>query len=256
MPDDLVTIATFEFPHEAHAARSRLAAAGISSQISDENTVSALAIVGTALGGVKLLVWKSDLEKAGELLFPDESEEEQDDVRHTRPRRAWKCPRCQEPNEPAFDLCWSCGAPWSPAAKEASDETVARESDSARDASASFTDDDYGMDHPTGIAPEQADNPYAPGRFAATGNPAEEAEVSADPEVMATITRAWRAAIIGLVVCPVVLQFYSMWLLVCASSSGKSFDASANRWFYATLAVDVGFLAVVGAAFWSSYLSW
>lgn len=196
MPDDLISIASYEKPLQAHEARGRLAAAGIPSQVSGESAVSALAYVGTALGGVKLLVWKSDVERAAALLLSDGSE---DDDRPEHARKPWKCPRCRERNEPAFDLCWSCGAEFA------------------------------------GHIDDEEDEP--------------------DPELEAIITRAWRAAILGTVMCPVGLQFYSMWLLVCASSLGREFDPVSNRWFLATLIVDVVFFVMIGLVIWLAFLA-
>jgi hypothetical protein len=66
MPEDLVRIATFHLPIEAHLARLRLEARGIASFVFDENMV-AYSIVGL-YGGVRLMVRESDVQRAVEIL--------------------------------------------------------------------------------------------------------------------------------------------------------------------------------------------
>src|SRR5262249_49628477 len=53
---DLVTVATFWFPGEAHIVRCRLEAAGISVYIADEFTVTMDWFLSNAIGGIKLQV--------------------------------------------------------------------------------------------------------------------------------------------------------------------------------------------------------
>jgi hypothetical protein len=256
MPDDLVPIASYDSAPEAHAARGRLEAAGIASQVSGEAAATTLSLVGTALGGVKLLVWKSDFDRAAAILFPDDAGDES----HTpqqRPRKRWKCPRCKERNEPEFDLCWSCGAEYEPPPPKTQAESVASPAPSAvaPEQAVSFSDEDATEDDTQGGIPgEQADNPYAAGRYpAAASAAASRARQTHSPlpsETDAVVVRAWRASVIGLVFCPVVLHVYSLWLLLCVALGSSRINPATRPWFYAALAVDLAVMFFVWLGCW------
>jgi hypothetical protein len=64
MAGQLVTIATFDQAAQAHVAKNVLEAAGIPAAISDEETVSMLWSVSTAVGGVKIKVLAEDADRA------------------------------------------------------------------------------------------------------------------------------------------------------------------------------------------------
>jgi hypothetical protein len=66
---DWVTILTFTYPHEAYLAKGKLESEGIDVQITDELTVQVYNFYSNAIGGVKLLVRKSDFEKANQILI-------------------------------------------------------------------------------------------------------------------------------------------------------------------------------------------
>lgn len=68
MSDELVTIATFSRPMEAHLTRMRLESEGIECFIGDEYTVAANWLFSNAVGGVKLKVRESDAQEAAEIL--------------------------------------------------------------------------------------------------------------------------------------------------------------------------------------------
>jgi hypothetical protein len=84
LSDDLVTIAAYSSPFEAHIVQGRLESEGIESFIQDEATAQNLtAIFGTDLAGyVRLQVRESDRERALEILaladedLPDENVED------------------------------------------------------------------------------------------------------------------------------------------------------------------------------------
>jgi hypothetical protein len=258
MPDKLVPVASYETPFEAHAARGVLAAQGIAAQVADENVAGALFHVGTALGGVKLLVWQADLARAQAALFGGEADDESE---RARPHDRWKCAKCREWNEPAFDYCWSCGADYVVGEQVTEEESneIAEDAPAPGAPSMLATFADGSRSEPATLpplSPEEAANPYAPGRLPAQTvvETKVETEVESDPEVERMITRAWRAAVIGLVFCPVILHFYSLWILVGAAGSFSNFSHESRRWFYAAIVLDVFVLFVVGLTLWIAFL--
>ena len=76
--EQLVTVATFLGPGEAHLARSRLEAEGIHAYLADEYMVTMDWLVSNAVGGVKLQVAESNVDHARRILAtkagPDERE--------------------------------------------------------------------------------------------------------------------------------------------------------------------------------------
>jgi len=66
---DWITILTFTYPHEAHLAKGKLESEGIEVQITDELTVQVHNFYSNAIGGVKLLVRETDLQRANQILI-------------------------------------------------------------------------------------------------------------------------------------------------------------------------------------------
>jgi hypothetical protein len=65
---DLVTVARFTYPHQAHAAKVRLEAEGIRVFLADEFTVTMDWFLSNAVGGIKVNVPGEDAERAQEIL--------------------------------------------------------------------------------------------------------------------------------------------------------------------------------------------
>jgi hypothetical protein len=87
----LITIATYSFPHEAHVAKASLDVADIPAFIADEHTINMGWLYSNVLGGVRLKVPAQDAEKAQEILSRDFShflEEQFDEEIET------KCSKC------------------------------------------------------------------------------------------------------------------------------------------------------------------
>lgn len=88
MNSDYQVLAVFEFSTAAHMVRSKLNSEGIRTMLMDEKTVDSDPLISQAVGGVKLLVFNEDLEKAIEIyngIRPYEKNKEGDDV---------LCPSC------------------------------------------------------------------------------------------------------------------------------------------------------------------
>lgn len=62
--DPFITVATFQYPHEAYVIQSKLESEGIIVFLKDELTIQAQNFLSNAAGGVKLQIQASDLEAA------------------------------------------------------------------------------------------------------------------------------------------------------------------------------------------------
>ena len=92
--DDLVTVATFRFVHEAELAKLHLTEEGIQSFIMDAETVTMDWLLGNAIGNIKLMVPGNDFDRAEAIL------------ERFRPRES---DAREEPETSAF-ACLACGA--------------------------------------------------------------------------------------------------------------------------------------------------
>lgn len=98
----LVRLSSYDSPLAADAARLVLEREGISARLDGESVGHALNHVGTALGGVGLLVAEGDAVRAAEIIA--------ELAREAKLEKApWFCGRCREDVEATFDVCWSCG---------------------------------------------------------------------------------------------------------------------------------------------------
>jgi rubredoxin len=90
---DLVTVATYMFPWEAHITRGRLEAEGVAAFVADDNLVQMNWGYAWAIGGVRMQVSRRQLGEARLVLrnldagaYADTSVDEKDD--------SLRCPRC------------------------------------------------------------------------------------------------------------------------------------------------------------------
>lgn len=101
--DKLITIRRCGPVWEAEMLRDRLESAGIRAFVQGAESNRTLSYAATALGGVKVQVAASDVAAAEQVLINDE--------RQRATAGSWQCPRCDEINDPAFDVCWNCSMP-------------------------------------------------------------------------------------------------------------------------------------------------
>ncbi|HEX2953395.1 MAG TPA: DUF2007 domain-containing protein [Bacillota bacterium] len=85
MTGNIVTLATFIWPYEAHLLRMRLEAYGIPCFVGDENIVILNWSLSNAVWGVKVLIKSEDLAEAKQIL-------------EMEPTVVEKCPECSSPN--------------------------------------------------------------------------------------------------------------------------------------------------------------
>jgi Putative prokaryotic signal transducing protein len=70
MTSEWIAVASFSQPVEAHLARTRLEAEGIPCVVGNEHLVRVDWLLSNAVGGVKLMVPRSELERARDALRP------------------------------------------------------------------------------------------------------------------------------------------------------------------------------------------
>jgi len=211
MPDSPVKIATYQQAAEAEPYRVALEQEGIRVLVDGGHVGTTLSYVGSALGGVRLLVAESDAARALEILAEQQRAERNDDG-------PWFCGECQEEVDAGFGACWSCGRPRDEV--EAPLPPTAQPSDEILDREQPNTD----LERP----PADAANPYVAPLTEAGG--ADKSGPPADEETEAMVLRAYRSAILGLIILPVILNFYSMYLLLRASDRGR-LSPDGNRRF-------------------------
>jgi DNA-directed RNA polymerase subunit RPC12/RpoP len=90
MEDKIVTLSSYYDPMEAQIVRGRLEANGVACFVADDNMLAANPFYNQALGGVKLKVFKHDLEKCREILAEDIILQADDSL--------MQCPYCQSNN--------------------------------------------------------------------------------------------------------------------------------------------------------------
>lgn len=73
--DRLVQIASFVYPWQAYIARGRLESRGIQAFVFDDGIVTAHPFISNAVGGVKLMVDRADVERALAVLNENDPDE-------------------------------------------------------------------------------------------------------------------------------------------------------------------------------------
>ncbi len=282
MTNDLVTITTFENGPEAHAARLRLESEGIRAAVNDEVVVNWLWYVGTALGGVKLQVAAADAERARAIL-------DSGNFAEGSSTPGWICPECDSEVDAGFEVCWSCGA----AFEDVKDHAVVRKpAETTRTADLDEPSDDFASNDEStssrsaaldlrseertwwciacnrpvelsqpmcpncGATKEGGANPYLASRqsaYAVEREPPSEQVEAEVAEMEATINRAWKAAVIGLFLCPLVLHVYSLILLLSASRTGMPLSGPTAWKFYSAFIIDMLVGLFFGYFFYSNF---
>lgn len=226
MDSKLVRLKSFDSALAADAARVALEHEGIAARLDGVSVGHALNHVGTALGGVGLLVNANDAERAAEIVAELAREAELQ-------KSPWYCGRCREDVEATFDVCWSCG-------NDRRDVEIQRPPKTVESSRASSLNDDF-SENDAGEDAAADGNPYRSPRATASRaiDRREEDLEPEDAEREAMIARAWRASILGIVFLPILLHLYSMWLLLRASFGDRKLSSEASRKFYLAFAVNL-----------------
>lgn len=195
-----------------------------------ENGIPAFTNAGES--NVALSYLQSSMRMISVFVAPEQFEEAQRllDQLFDDSGQPWYCGKCETEIEAGFDVCWSCGLP-------------------REEVQAPFPERKVQEPMPTPMFNLQTDtaNPYS----------APVAPVHVEPDSPQTaeqirsddlINRAWTASILGLVFIPLVLQFYSVYLLIQAGTIDAPLsDQSQKRYNRAIVLNIIGI--VVGALF-------
>lgn len=239
-PTKLVTVTRCHQVWEAEILRDRLESGGIPAFVQGAEANLSLSYVGTALGGVRVQVSEVDLEAARELIEAD--------AYQRLTAGAWICPRCEEPNDASFDLCYSCSLPRSMAGGDPHDGKSKRQQ---RGGTATAKPVTVPVETGGTVEPS-SNNPYHPPSlerlqaddeafFQATdGNPLRIDLVRADD----ALRRAMNLAIIGLVVPFPVFHLLSAYHAVQARRYGAARVKRLRRRLYWVELLDIAVISV------------
>ena len=223
---EFAEIGRFTNAIEAEQVRGVLEANGIAAFVDGANATTALSYVGTALGGVKVLVGAGDADRAVGIV---DSLDDEPDV----PGKPWFCGPCEEEVDAGFDACWSCGK-----ARAEVERPFPTRSGDERNAA-----DQPAKDAPNVSPAEMSDydhaNPYASPRTPSDEADPVEEHFEINDEAEAILRRAWRASVLGVIFFPYLAHAYSMYLLFRATTLTSHFSPDGQRRFYGAFAINV-----------------
>jgi uncharacterized Zn finger protein len=102
---ELVPIASFRDVLDAELAVSSLAAAGIEAELADDSVVGVVWTYSVAVGGVKVMVSRSDVDAARGILDADHSAELEEELGPViESEAAERCPRCGSADSETYKL--------------------------------------------------------------------------------------------------------------------------------------------------------
>jgi hypothetical protein len=133
MTDTPVTIKTYEFLPQAHAARIYLEAEGISAHLADEETGSMVWSLGNAIGYIKLQVASTDAERALIMLQRLQSKTPKDSVSAGGDEPL--CLQCGALMAEHQTVCPSCGWSFASESSDLDDEPIVGEEKNASERS-------------------------------------------------------------------------------------------------------------------------
>jgi hypothetical protein len=212
---NFVKVASFNSPVEANFVRNILAEEGIESYLENEAAVDMLWVLNNAIGGVKLLVNPSDVERARRVI--DRHSPELVSRENEKPRAAsgGKCLNCNAKLEPGFEVCWSCGEPI-----ENTIETGERES-----VTAAASDSENASDAST----ENQDRKTA-----------ETSRLTTIEEADDLAKKAWFASILGFFICmPFLLHLYSLLVVFFLIAHRFPLSRKGSRRLVGAIVVDI-----------------
>ncbi|MEE2936180.1 MAG: DUF2007 domain-containing protein [Planctomycetota bacterium] len=188
---------------EAESLRIRLAEAGIRAVITGTDMETALGLGGAGtMRLVRLEVATENAERATLILAEDEH--------MARTAGPWICSRCREQNAATFEVCWSCS-------KRRLDENQQEQTDTfALQAAMAATTTPQTF--PSHDSSEETESVNPDQSFFAETDDVSEAILTRDDERIGTldedVLRAFRAAVVGAMVFPPLVSFYSLFLLI------------------------------------------
>lgn len=223
MPDPkLKKISSFLTEFEARAACNRLQDNGIPAYIEGAAGQTALSYIGPAMSGVRLLVDQEHEMLAKQILLEPGARSE-----NIGP---WTCGTCFSEVDEGFEVCWKCGSLRSEA------EWIAEADEGElRPEKLCYSDEsEAGRERQT----RTGNNPYETPKSETLRMAA---DVSAEFQLRqeAIVDRAWKAAILGAVLLPLVTHIYALWCLFAAAQIPAEFSSHAKFRFRMTLLISI-----------------
>ena len=200
---ELVSLSDYPDQFQAEAIRLRLEAAGIQVIVTGTDAATALSMGGAGTDRlVRVEVAESDYEQAKKLLIEDEKRLES--------ASAWICSRCDEQNEPAFEVCWGCN-------KTQSEKDKLGRRDEKKKSEDAPLGEDTSVTSQRQLGTTDDSNPFRPvliGRssqqYARTTN---DNQVVPTEEQEESVRRAFLASVAALLLLPPLVSFYSVYIL-------------------------------------------
>lgn len=207
MNERLIPLSEFPDSFQAETVRIRLEAAGIPVIVTGTDAATALSMGGAGSDRlVRVEVAESLYDQAFALLSAD-----RDRLATAKP---WICSRCNEQNEPAFEVCWSCN-------KQQSEEDKL-----GRIAEDGWLEEEESEESIVGqVAVEQSaspivddGNPYRPvltdGSVTEPPPPRRKSSTDVSEEEVALVRRGFLSSIVGLLLLPPLFSLYSLYVLL------------------------------------------
>lgn len=234
---DLIEIGSYPNAAQAEIVRLFLSDNGVEACVSGASSNTMLSYIGSALGGVRVLVRQADVAAATSVLELVLDSQQ-------LPGAQWFCGRCKVEVDAGFELCWSCGE-----ARSQVEERLPEIPDGRDLAQPQQSADAPAARHLDGGPVVDESNPYAAlVAVAAQSSGDGEQAISADERAEARLVSGWRAAVIGLAIFP--FSVYSMYQLLRAGMVASRLSDSGMRRFYAAL-----FLNAISALLWGGVLA-
>jgi hypothetical protein len=223
MSDEMVTIATFGDPIEAQVFKNRLEEAGITAFITGGESGGLFAGMGGAFGLVRLVVAEKDQEQA--LAILDETpEEDLPDEPETEPATAIRPAAWKGESSEKDDSEPEARVQAAPGIKEAGGPAGGLAQGKAAEVKGADEDD---MDAPR---LDWGAEDYA--------------------------ARAWKAAVLGVLVVPPLLHFYSIWCIIRLYSIDEELSPAGRRKLYGALMIDILAVTVLPLLLCGGALNW
>ncbi|WP_144058018.1 hypothetical protein [Novipirellula maiorica] len=241
----MVSVREYGDAFSAETTRIRLAAAGIRSLVTGTDAAVALSMGGAGTDRlVRIEVAPADYQRAIELLAADE--------RLIQSVGPWICSRCDEQNEPAFEVCWSCN-------KRRSEDDASGRHDPNRDENISSKLGAGDFVHETSADPIAVSaNPYQPPNPISDlpkhppAMPSDRPDVvdDLDETVAEWVKRAYLSSIVGVLVFPPLLNFYSLYVTLTIPTTAYRDTRARRKLIFAWV---VNLLCIpLGSWFWLS----
>ena len=239
MTDNVVRVATYWSSFDAETAKLHLDRCGIPAIVTSGAMNAMMGEMGGTLSPIELLVREEDRERTVLALDEFLSQAGADD---------WEC-KCSESVPGSFAICWSCGGDRATHAVPVVKETVEPQSSIAMEVTEeTFVDKNHTIRK---TDPGSLSSPYAPPSSVSSASRLLKKESitlehASNTELEAMVDRAWRAAIIGFLLPP-VLHFYSLYLLFQTCRSTEPLSRVHQRKFAFSLLIN--FFVIVVCAF-------